>query len=40
YAKAHSFYGRAVQIAQQALPSNHPTIQQWRKNLENIKKKL
>ncbi|CAF3796830.1 unnamed protein product [Adineta steineri] len=40
YAKAHSFYERAVQIAEQSLPANHPDLQMYRKNLENIKKKL
>ncbi|CAF1255758.1 unnamed protein product [Adineta steineri] len=40
YSKAHSFYERAVQIGQQSLPTNHPNLQQWRKHLENIKKKL
>ncbi|CAF1495891.1 unnamed protein product [Adineta steineri] len=40
YSKAHSFYERAVQIAQQSLPTNHPDLQKWRKNLEDMKKKL
>ncbi|CAF1424454.1 unnamed protein product [Adineta steineri] len=40
YAKAHSFYERAVQNGQQSLTSNHPRLQKWRKNLENINKKL
>ncbi|CAF0765405.1 unnamed protein product [Adineta steineri] len=40
YSKAHSFYERAVQIGQQSLPSNHPNLKIYRKNLENIKKKL
>ncbi|CAF1499865.1 unnamed protein product [Adineta steineri] len=40
YSKAHSFYERAVQIGQQSLSSNHPNLELYRKNLENIKKKL
>ncbi|CAF1422468.1 unnamed protein product [Adineta steineri] len=40
YSKAHSFYERAVQIGQQSLPSNHPNLEQWRKKLEVVKKKL
>ncbi|CAF3849355.1 unnamed protein product [Adineta steineri] len=40
YLKARSFYERAVQIGQQSLAANHPNLEQWRKNLENIKKKL
>ncbi|CAF3973071.1 unnamed protein product [Adineta steineri] len=40
YSKAHSFYRRAVQIGQQSLPINHPNLQQWRKNFEDMKKKL
>jgi tetratricopeptide (TPR) repeat protein len=40
YSKARSFYERAVEIGQQSLPANHPNLQQWRKNLEDVKKKL
>ncbi|CAF1482965.1 unnamed protein product [Adineta steineri] len=40
YAKAHSFCERAVQIGEQSLSINHPDLEQWRKNFENIKKKL
>ena len=40
YSKAHSFYERAVENGQQSLPSNHPELQKWRRNLENVKKKL
>ncbi|CAF1471429.1 unnamed protein product [Adineta steineri] len=40
YSKAHSFYEHAVEIGQQSLPTNHSNLQQWRKNLKNIKKKL
>ncbi|CAF1299652.1 unnamed protein product [Adineta steineri] len=40
YSKAHLFYERAVQIGQQSLPINHPNLQIYRKQLENIKKKL
>jgi hypothetical protein len=38
YSKAHSFYERAVKIAQQSLPSNHPNLQRWRNNLDKVKK--
>ncbi|CAF4162823.1 unnamed protein product [Adineta steineri] len=40
YSKAHSFYERAVQIGQQSLPINHPNLEIYRRNLEDIKKKL
>ncbi|CAF1295865.1 unnamed protein product [Adineta steineri] len=40
YPRALSFYERAVQIGEKSLPTNHPGLQKWRKNLENIKKKL
>ncbi|CAF0823526.1 unnamed protein product [Adineta steineri] len=40
YSKAHSFYERAVQVAQQSLPTNHPNLRKWKKDLEDIKKKL
>ncbi|CAF0819675.1 unnamed protein product [Adineta steineri] len=40
YSKAHSFFERAVQNGQQSLLKNLPNLQQWRRNLENIKKKL
>jgi tetratricopeptide (TPR) repeat protein len=40
YWKARSFYERAVNIAQQSLPPNHPDLQKWRRNLEDVKKKL
>ncbi|CAF0776354.1 unnamed protein product [Adineta steineri] len=40
YSKAHSFYERAEQIGQQSLPTNHPNLQTYKRNLENIKKKL
>ncbi|CAF0907690.1 unnamed protein product [Adineta steineri] len=40
YSKAHSFYERAVQIGEQSLPTNHPDVQGYRKNLENVEKKL
>jgi len=40
YLKARSFYERAVEIGQQSLPSNHPDLQGYRKNLEDVKKKL
>jgi tetratricopeptide (TPR) repeat protein len=40
YSKARSSLERAVDIGQQSLPANHPELQKWRKNLENMKKKL
>jgi tetratricopeptide (TPR) repeat protein len=40
YLKACSFYERALEIGQHSLPSNHPNLQLWRKNLENVKRKL
>ncbi|CAF4351708.1 unnamed protein product, partial [Adineta steineri] len=40
YSKAYSFYERAVQDGQQSLPSNHPNLQIYRRNLEDMKKKL
>ncbi|CAF1053217.1 unnamed protein product [Adineta steineri] len=40
YSSAHSFYERAVKIGEQSLSANHPDIQLYKKNLENIKKKL
>ncbi|CAF0824373.1 unnamed protein product [Adineta steineri] len=39
YPKALSYYELAVQIGQQSLPTSHPRLQQWRKNLEDMKKK-
>jgi hypothetical protein len=38
--KACSFYGRAVEIGQQSLPSTYPDLQNWRKKLDRIKKRL
>jgi tetratricopeptide (TPR) repeat protein len=40
YQKARSFFERAVDIGQQSLASHHPHLQIYRKNLEDIKKKL
>ncbi|CAF1356566.1 unnamed protein product [Adineta steineri] len=40
FPKARSFYERAVDIGQKSLPSDHPNLQQWKDNLEYIKKKL
>ncbi|CAF1286407.1 unnamed protein product [Adineta steineri] len=40
YSKAHSFYELAVQNGQQSLPTNHPNLKLYRKNLEDMKKKL
>jgi tetratricopeptide (TPR) repeat protein len=40
YSKARSFYEWAVENGQKLSPSNHPTLQQRRKNLEDVKNKL
>jgi tetratricopeptide (TPR) repeat protein len=40
YSKAQSLYERAVEIGQSSLPANHPTLQQIKKNLEDVKKNL
>jgi preprotein translocase subunit SecA/nephrocystin-3 len=40
YLKAHSLYERAVENGEHTLPPNHPTLQQRRKNLERVKKRL
>jgi tetratricopeptide (TPR) repeat protein len=40
YSEALLFYERAAKIGQSSLPANHPDLQQWRKNLDNVKKKL
>jgi tetratricopeptide (TPR) repeat protein len=37
YSKARPFYERAVDIAQQSLPSNHPHLQYWKENLDRVK---
>jgi tetratricopeptide (TPR) repeat protein len=40
YSKARSFYERAVENGEHSLPPNHSTLQQRRKNLDRVKKKL
>jgi tetratricopeptide (TPR) repeat protein len=40
YSKARPYFERAVDIGQQSLPSNHSHLQLYRKNLEDVKKKL
>jgi tetratricopeptide (TPR) repeat protein len=40
HVNARSFYERAVDIGQRSLPSNNPNLQQWRRNLDRVKKKL
>ncbi|CAF1441733.1 unnamed protein product [Adineta steineri] len=40
YSKAFSYYTRAVEIGQRSLPENHPRLQGWKRNLENVKRKL
>jgi tetratricopeptide (TPR) repeat protein len=38
YSKARQFHQQAVDIGQRSLTGNHPRLQQWRKNLEYVKK--
>ncbi len=38
--KAQLCYERAVSIGQQSLSSNHPRLQSWKRNLDDVKKKL
>jgi hypothetical protein len=38
YSKARSFYERAVDIAQQSLPANHPNLRMCRNNLDIVKR--
>ncbi|CAF1267984.1 unnamed protein product [Adineta steineri] len=40
YSKAFLHHSRAVEIGQYSLPENHARLQEWKRNLENIKKKL
>ncbi|CAF0758791.1 unnamed protein product [Adineta steineri] len=40
YSKAFSYYARAIEIGQHSLPENHLRLQEWKRNLENVKKKL
>jgi tetratricopeptide (TPR) repeat protein len=40
YLKAYSFYERAVENGQHSLPTNHPTLQERKKNLKRVKNKL
>ena len=40
YSKARSLCERAISIGEQSLLPTHPNLQNWRKNLETIKKKL
>ncbi len=40
YLKARSLYERVVNIAEQSLPVNHPNLQKWKNNLNEVKKKL
>ena len=40
YTKAYSCFERAMDVAQHSLPVDHPEIQEYRENLENIKRKL
>ncbi|CAF1066184.1 unnamed protein product [Adineta steineri] len=40
YSKAFLYYSQAVEIGQCSLPENHARLQEWKRNLENVKKKL
>jgi tetratricopeptide (TPR) repeat protein len=40
YSKARSCFKRAVEIRQSSLPPNHPHLQLYRKQLEDVEKKL
>jgi tetratricopeptide (TPR) repeat protein len=40
YSKACSSYEREMEIAQKSLPPNHPALQNCRKKLADMKKKL
>ncbi|CAF1306253.1 unnamed protein product [Didymodactylos carnosus] len=40
YPEAFSYYSRAVEIGQRSLPENHSRLQEWKRNLENVEKKL
>lgn len=40
YSKARSFYRRAFTIGQKSLPSNHPTLQTFKSNLNRVKNKV
>ena len=40
HSKALPFCQLAVDIAQRSLPSNHPHLQLYKNNLEDVKKKL
>jgi tetratricopeptide (TPR) repeat protein len=39
YSRAREFHQQAVDIGQRSLPNNHRRLQQWRKNLEIVKRK-
>ncbi len=40
YRKALSYYERALDIWQRALPADHPNIKNVKKSIEIVKKKL
>ena len=40
YSKAHLFYKKAVNNGEQSLPENHPTLQNRRERVDEMKKKL
>jgi len=39
YSKAHSYYERALDIWQRALPPNHPSIRDVKESIEILKRK-
>ena len=39
YSKAVLFYERAVDIGQRSLTANHPCLQLWKNNLNEVTKK-
>ncbi len=40
HSTARSLYRRAVNIGQESLPANHPTLQTFKSNLKRIRNKL
>jgi tetratricopeptide (TPR) repeat protein len=40
YSKALSYFERALDIKQRSLPSNHPSIEEMKEKIENVKKRL
>ena len=40
YSKACRFFERAISIGRSTLPSNHPNLHLWKKNLDRVRKEL